>query len=644
MSLKLPPNLTALLGGSAPESPEEPAPSNPSTLPELGVARAAALEPSGAIGGSTSLARATQLQDANSVVPLPQREFDEAKSPRLRASAAEARIDVAVEVATKALSGLMVSDADGAKALEALSLLRPEEQGRALARLEDAGKLDRLVSHLEPERMLDLTRMLTASGVFPWRRAADATGAPIANGPNLIELHGAMPMALQALAHDINLAITRQSPSQKLFEPGVQGGELDAKQHLQLAWRDGLFSGATRRAEAFVHKYLAVTDVDASVHQLRPGDSYRLSSDASVKLGLGAKGAEVSLGPTLSAGIEVSRTEDGKTYVVSGDSALLAKLSASAGLSSISKVKGELSAGGGGKVEFSFASADQAARAAQLLVEAAGSPAKFAARAVAKPSEIAALMRALSAAELGPQAAARLGIDVEAGHSLLGAEKADAADLSASATTTYRLEFKDGKPAALAAKTSLQFESSVARSQTFKQGDFSLDSGKALSASVRVDVERRVELRAGVRVEDAARALLVGPAAMTVGVETKKGGSFGESGAKLEFKLEGETGTLLRAAWALRGGDALGAAGLFDKADVTTRRTATSGLSLSLGVEAAGDGASVGMKAMRKRQLSNHAEEGSGREMALRLLKSLGGEHAASAPKPVTVLTVRAGS
>jgi hypothetical protein len=209
--------------------------------------------------------------------------------------------------------------------------------------------------------------------------------------------------------------------------------------------------------------------------------------------------------------------------------------------------------------------------------------------------------------------------------------------------TAYRLEFKDGKPSALAATTSLQFESSVAKSQTFKAGDFSTDFGKSISASVHVDVEKRVELKPGMQLSDAGRELLTGPGAMTVGLEAKKAGAFGDSGAELEFKVEGETSSLLRAAWALQHGDVLGAADVVDKAEVSTKRTATSGLSLSLGVEAAGDGGSVGMKAMRTRQLSKKTEEGTGREMALRLLKSLAGENGPSAPTPVRVNTVRPG-
>lgn len=65
------------------------------------------------------------------------------------------------------------------------------------------------------------------------------------------------------------------------------------------------------------------------------------------------------------------------------------------------------------------------------------------------------------------------------------------------------------------------------------------------------------------------------------------------------------------------------AASVGDKAEVTTKRTTASGMALSVGLEAGGDGASVGMKAMRKHQTHKHTEEGSGREMALRLLKSL---------------------
>ncbi|MDP1827397.1 MAG: hypothetical protein Q8L48_29275 [Archangium sp.] len=79
------------------------------------------------------------------------------------------------------------------------------------------------------------------------------------------------------------------------------------------------------------------------------------------------------------------------------------------------------------------------------------------------------------------------------------------------------------------------------------------------------------------------------------------------------------------------------AADVIDKAEVTTKRTARSRLSLSLGVEDAGDGGSVGMKAMRRRQLSKQIEEGTG-EMALRLLKSLGGEQGPSAPTPVNTV------
>ena len=123
--------LTSFISAATPAtSTEETAPAAPKPPPAVKAAdtfEANAPRPSPlVIGGSKSLARATQLEDTNSVVPLTQREFDAAKSPGVRAAAADARIDGAVETASKALAGLMVSDDDGAKALAALAVLRPE--------------------------------------------------------------------------------------------------------------------------------------------------------------------------------------------------------------------------------------------------------------------------------------------------------------------------------------------------------------------------------------------------------------------------------------------------------------------------------------------------------------------------------------
>lgn len=600
------------------------------------------------ISGSVSLARATAVQGARTDIPSQVVEADGARSPRVRAREADERVAAAVERAEGLLSG-WVTEGEASQALEALAWLRPEELGRALYSLEAGGRLDDLVRNLSPERLLDLTRMLASSGIFRWEGAVDENAQPIPGAPRLVEVHEKLPPALQSLAHDINLAIAKQHPTLKLYEPGVQGGMLDAKQHPLLAWRDGPFGPQVRHVEAFVHRYLAVVDIDSSVHQLRPGDSYRLSADAGVMVGLGVKGLEASAGGALASGVEVSRAEDGKSFTVQADPSLLAKLSAAAGLSATGlpmpteKVMAEVGAGGGGKVEFAFKTADEAARAAQLLMEAMTNPARFAADAVLHLADVRKVLAAVSAIELGSQAAAKLGLEGDEGLGVLGAAKKSSTQWEGGLSTTYRIEFSAGKPVALSMKNSMAFESSVGESQAFKFGEFSMEFSKGVSASVCIDLERRVTIPPEASLKEVGRAAWHAPATMTVGLGSKKSGAFGESGAELQFKLEGHLDTMLAAAIALQQGDVESAAVVFDKAEVTSTRTAASGVALTVGLGAGGTEGKFGMKAMRKRQLAKHTEEGSGREMALRLLKSLGGQVGPDAPRPVEMRTVRPG-
>ncbi|MCC6336837.1 MAG: hypothetical protein IT380_22955 [Myxococcales bacterium] len=592
------------------------------------------------IEGSTALARAAQTQASRSEVPSTQVEHDEAKSPGVRARDANDRIADAVDTASDVLSGY-VSDEDVKKAMAALGWLRPDELDRALAHLESAGLLDNMVSKLSPEQLLDLTRMLSSSGLFQWASAGGEAGKPVEGAPCLIAVHKKLPQSLQALAHDINLAIAKQYPALKLTEPGDQGGPLDIKQHPLLAWRDGFLGRELRHAEAFVHRYLAVTDIDSSVHQLRPGDSYTLSANGGAKIGVGAEGTKASVGPEVSVGVEVSRDEDGKGFTVSADAALLAKLSASAKLPKAAAAVGEFELGAGGKVEFKFKSADEAAKAAELLFEANTNPIRFAALAPARTGEIAHLVCAVSAIEIAGQAAAKLGLEEDAGHGLFGNEKTGAAELSGDAATTFRVEFEKGQPTTLISRTALQFEASLGKSNSWEAGPFTAEFGKAVGVSVGVEIERRTKIAQGQSLKDAQASAPEAPAAMTVTLEAKKSGAFGESGSELEFKLEGQPWFLLETASALARHDVLTAASAIEKAEVTTTRTASSGLSLSVEVEAGGNGASLGLTAMRKRQLSKRTEEGTGREMALRLLRSLTEPQGPDTPTRVQIPSIR---
>ncbi|GMU60805.1 MAG: hypothetical protein AMXMBFR34_25680 [Myxococcaceae bacterium] len=592
------------------------------------------------IEGSTALARAAHPATSRSEVPSTQVAYDEAKSPGVRARDANERIADAVDTASDVLSG-HVSDEDVKKAMAALGWLRPDELDRALAHLESAGLLDNLVSNLSPEQLLDLTRMLSSSGLFQWASAGGEAREPVDGAPRLVEVHKNLPQSLQALAHDINLAIAKQHPALKLTEPGDQGGPLDIKQHPLLAWRDGLFGRELRHAEAFVHRYLAVTDIDWSVHQLQLGDSYTLSVNGGVKIGLGAKGTEASVGPEVSVGVEVSREEDGTGFTVSADASLLAKLSASVKLPKAAEAVSELGLGTGRKVEFKFKSAGEAAKAAELLFEANTNPIRFAALAPTRTEEIAQLVCAVSAIEIAGKAAAGLGLEEDAGHGLLGNEKTGTAELSGEAATTFRVEFEKGQPSTLITRTAFQFEASLGTSNSWKAGPFAAEFGKAAGVSAGVEIEHRTKIAQGQSLKDAQAAAREAPAAMTVTLESKVGGAFGESGSELEFKLEGQPWFLLETARALARYDVLAAANAIEKAEVTTTRTASSGLSLSVELEAGGDGASLGLTAMRKRQLSKRTEAGTGREMALRLLRSLTGPQGPDTPTRVQIPSIR---
>jgi hypothetical protein len=229
------------------------------------------------------------------------------------------------------------------------------------------------------------------------------------------------------------------------------------------------------------------------IDDLAEGESVDLHADVDVSLG-------VSVG--VNGSVSVTKTDEG--YVVAGE------VGADIGLAG----GGEGEVGLQGRVEMTYATAEEAKAAAQKLLLMGGSGVSPVLTPVLapSPSELQDMMEHVTAIELSGTAAAEIkGLPADDGLSgEVGFE------------TTYRMEFEDGKPVALVRKTSLDAElaASLPKEVTdaLKASGLNLNVGAKFEGSI--ELETRIPLSGDLGGKDLL-AFIASPATATVAGEAE---------------------------------------------------------------------------------------------------------------------------
>lgn len=228
------------------------------------------------------------------------------------------------------------------------------------------------------------------------------------------------------------------------------------------------------------------------IDDLAAGESVDLSVDLDVSLG-------VSVG--VNGSVSVTRTDEG--YVVAG------QVGADFGLAG--GAEGEV--GLSGRMEMTFATAEEAKAAAQnlLLMGSSGVSPVLMPVLAPSPDTLATMKEHLTAVELSGSAAAE--IDGLPGDGLEG---------QAGVSTSYRMEFEDGKPVALVRTTSLDGSLSAGLpkelTDSFKAAGLNLDVGAQFEGSV--ELETRIPISGDLGGQDIL-AFIASPASATVAGEAE---------------------------------------------------------------------------------------------------------------------------
>lgn len=229
------------------------------------------------------------------------------------------------------------------------------------------------------------------------------------------------------------------------------------------------------------------------INDLAEGESVDLHADVDVSLG-------VSVG--VNGSVSVTKTDKG--YVVAGE------VGADIGLAAA----GEGEVGLSGRVEMTYATAEEAKAAAQklLLMGGAGVSPVLTPVLAPSPSELQDMMQHVTAIELTGSAAAEIkGLPADDGLSgEVGLE------------TSYRMEFENGKPVALVRKTSLDAEvaASLPKEVTdaLKASGLNLNVGAHFEGSI--ELETRIPLEGDLGGKDLL-AFIASPASATVAGEAE---------------------------------------------------------------------------------------------------------------------------
>ncbi|MCY1014247.1 hypothetical protein [Pyxidicoccus sp. MSG2] len=309
-----------------------------------------------------------------------------------------------------------------------------------------------------------------------------------------------------------------------------------AKEGLQLA--DGLQQKVHDAALDGIDK---ATGLDGKIKDLGPGDSMKLS---------GKVGLALELDVELKGEFEIKREKDGK-YVVSGE--------AGAGVGLGAGAAAHVTAGG--KVEYKFDNAEDAKKGALILAGAGATAANpvLGAALAPRPDDLAFLQKNLSSVEI------KAGVDASVDASFggeVGAGASAGASAGAAASSSYKLEFENGKPKALVRTTEVEVsgkaEASVElfgklgkQTGTDAQGNPINDSLQAFSGvsgevKGKIAVETKIPLDSAKVGDWAAFAASPTTAAFAGAAETTiKGeltGDAGDVGVKGDFELSGLSG------------------------------------------------------------------------------------------------------
>lgn len=451
---------------------------------------------------------------------------------------------------------------------------------------------------------------------------AQQAGTAIQNAPEAAaQVPGQVQKGLETLQREGQKAFDQV---RQAAQPHIDRGVETVRQGLETA-RQGV-QALGNAVTDFAKDVSQATDINANVKALGEGDSYTLK--------VGAEGgAGVKVGGEHQ--IEVKH-ENGK-YTVSADSSL--SVGVDIGLNA--KIPGfaagpeaQAKAGLGAKVEYEFKSAEDAAKAAEILAKQAranaasaaasstplGPLAGQAAQAALGPSkeELQFLQQNVSAVELKVSGNANAAVEATLGQRGIAAASAGL-EGEVSTANTLRIEMENGKPSALVIKSEAEGQvgggAGVGANQeaASREGSMGLLGG---SGSLKVESETKVPLPgnfdAGALARDPAGTLNTLLRDTGNGMETKttatldlNGSALGNGGG-LETKVEfsGKPADLARAALpALARGDLPGALqGLGDRTEVSASITpySTRGVSFNPEVEVAGVGVGVEFEAQRK--------------------------------------------
>lgn len=181
--------------------------------------------------------------------------------------------------------------------------------------------------------------------------------------------------------------------------------------------------------------------ITENINSLTPGDSLNIGGSFHAQLG-------VSIDASAEISVSLDTDASGKpVYTVSGE------VDASVGIGA----GGSASAGVGGKMEFTFDNAEDAARAAKILAAGAAGAAALAGGATAvlapallpSPGDLSFLYDNLKSIEVSGSVGASF--DSAGG----------AADVSVEGTSSYRLDFEDGKPVSITRSTEVSAEGKI---------------------------------------------------------------------------------------------------------------------------------------------------------------------------------------
>ncbi|NMO23461.1 hypothetical protein HG543_52695 [Pyxidicoccus fallax] len=283
------------------------------------------------------------------------------------------------------------------------------------------------------------------------------------------------------------------------------------------------------------------TGLDGKIKDLGPGDSLKVS---------GKVGLALELDVELKGEVGIKREKDG-SYVVSAE--------AGAGVGLGAGASAHVTAGG--KVEYKFKNAEDAKKGALILAGAGATAAQplLGAALAPRPDEVAFLQKNLHSVEI--KGGVDAGVDASFGGEV-GAGGSVGAGASVAGSSSYKLEFENGKPKSLVRTTELEvtgkaqasielFGKLGKQSGTDANGNPVHDSLQAFTG-INGEVKGKLAVETKIPLDEAkvgdwaafvaspTTAAFAGPAETTIKGELS--GDAGDYGVKGDFELSGLSG------------------------------------------------------------------------------------------------------